>query len=914
MESLRAGWGNAEDICAVHLQPLPKASGLPSLCTIRSMPDVLPTESDIRPLTSPGTRRPAPSIRTLLLQLLIVALLPTLALLAYSGWASYGQARSQAEQSAAALANLTSDSVENFLDTTRQTMAQLASRPNIVAMDPDRCDPIFADFKDLFPRFANFSQANLQGELICSSSVQPAGKRTGIAQTAWYRQVIETQSFVVASPYLGPVTGKVVSVLAHPVKDAQGQLRGSIQLPVDLVTFTPVVGAAQLPESTVITVIDSRGVVVARSREAQNYVGKNLANTPTIAEVLKRRSGTSLNVTSSGVERIFGFQPIPGTNWYAIAGIATDAVLGPARRAALRDSLIVAGICVVALSVALRGRRHIVRPIDALRDTAQRIGAGETGLRAPTHGPVELVAVATQFNAMLDASAADSRALAQREAEYRLLFDSSLEGIVRSRSDGQILRANPAACHLLGIPAEAVGQTRWLDRVAPGDTRLAPLLAAVQRQGSARGELRLQRPDGTQVDCAASLTSTTAADGTVALDLFLNDLSDRTQKEEMRVSKEAAELASREKSAFLARMSHELRTPLNAILGFGQLLQLDRSVATSDKSRQMVDHVLVAGTHLLALIDDVLDLSRIEAGGLSLSLEPVPVLPLLQECTALMADVAAQRGITVRIEAEDSEACWIRGDVTRTRQVLVNLLGNAIKYNRPGGAVQVRVSAAAQTVHIAIRDTGTGLSAEQQAGLFQPFNRLGAERSGVEGTGLGLVIVQRLLTAMQASIQIDSRVGEGSTFTLSFQRSAAPVARPPATAPVAELPPPPRRGGTLLYIEDHEPNAVLMRAVLEGRPGLRLVTAADGASGIAAAQRLRPDLLLLDINLPDMDGHEVLRQLRADPATAEIPCIAISANAMFGDAETALAQGFQAYVVKPFSVPDLLASIDAWLA
>lgn len=865
-----------------------------------------------------ATAEPGTSIRALLLQLLVAALLPTMALLAYSGYASYQQARGQAEQSASALAQLTADSIQAFLEDTRETMAQLARRPDIEAMDPARCDPIFRDFKDLLPRFANFSQASLDGVLICSSGAQPGGQRTSIGQTTWYRQLVQTQRFVVASPYLGPVSGKMVSVLSHPVKDAEGRLRGSIQLPLDLTSFQPVVGAAQLPETTVITVVDSTGTVVARSREAARFVGQNLKSAPAISEVLKRHRGTMINVTSEGIERFFGFMPIPGTDWYAVAGIASDTVLGPARQAALRDALIVTGICAFAIGLALRGRRSIVQPIEALRDTAQRIGAGEPGLRASTQGPEELAAVAVEFNAMLDVSAAESRALAHSEAQFRLLFESSLEGIVRSRVDGTVLLANPTACGLLGITPDDFGHCRWPDRVAPDDERLAPLLASVHQDGSARGELAVQRPDGSRVDCAVSLTSAGLGDGQLALNLFLNDLSDRTQKEEMRVGKEAAELASREKSAFLARMSHELRTPLNAILGFSQLLVHDQAVASSDKSRQMVGHVQSAGTYLLALVDDVLDLARIEAGALSLSLEPVAIEPLLRGCADLMADAAAARGIRISIENSTGpagKAGWVRADVTRVRQVLVNVLSNAIKYNRTGGEVHARIAIEAQTVRVAISDTGHGLNANQQAALFQPFNRVGAERSVVQGTGLGLVIVQRLMTAMQAGVGVESRVGQGSTFTLSFSRAAAPRTPVATQAPVATEALQVRAAcsGTLLYVEDHEPNVVLMSAVMAWRPNVRLETAEDGAAGIAAAQRLRPDLIFLDINLPDIDGYEVLRQLRAVPATAAIPCVAISANAMLGDAEAALAAGFQAYVVKPFQVQKLLACVDQWL-
>jgi signal transduction histidine kinase len=268
----------------------------------------------------------------------------------------------------------------------------------------------------------------------------------------------------------------------------------------------------------------------------------------------------------------------------------------------------------------------------------------------------------------------------------------------------------------------------------------------------------------------------TGADGLPRSNIFLRDLTDRIQKEELRSGKEAAELASREKSAFLARMSHELRTPLNAILGFAQLLEFDPSVRTSTKTQAMIGHMRAAGLHLLSLIDEVLDLSRIEAGALSLALEPIEIEPLVRECLALTGPLAQEREIQLRCEPGERPH-WILADRTRVRQVLVNVLANAIKYNRVGGSVAVRLSGSSTQVQIAIEDTGVGLSAQQIARLFQPFNRLGAESGGVEGTGLGLVIVKQLLEAMSASIQVDSEPGSGSTFTLRFARAApAPAA------------------------------------------------------------------------------------------------------------------------------------------
>jgi signal transduction histidine kinase/AmiR/NasT family two-component response regulator len=381
----------------------------------------------------------------------------------------------------------------------------------------------------------------------------------------------------------------------------------------------------------------------------------------------------------------------------------------------------------------------------------------------------------------------------------------------------------------------------------------------------------------------------------------------------MAAAKEAAEAASRGKSEFLARMSHDLRTPLNAVLGFSQLLEFDPVVAASPATGQKVRQVHAAGRHLLEMIDDLLDLSRIESGGLRLSLEPIEVGALLRECVALTESLAAVRGVVVQCEGLDRRLC-AAADRLRLRQVLVNLLSNAIKYNRPQGRVDVTVGGDAAEVYIDVRDTGRGLTPEQQSGLFQPFNRVGAEKGDVEGTGLGLVIARQLVEAMGGRIEVRSVPAQGSTFTVHLRRESRPDDAAPA--PTAVLPLPAASGAPVrrvLYIEDNPVNTALMQEMLSLRGGLELEVAGTGAAGLAAARRSRPDLLLVDIGLPDMNGLAVVRSLRADPLTARLPCVAVSAYALEDDEREARAAGCVGYLTKPFALARLYAEIDRHL-
>ena len=382
-------------------------------------------------------------------------------------------------------------------------------------------------------------------------------------------------------------------------------------------------------------------------------------------------------------------------------------------------------------------------------------------------------------------------------------------------------------------------------------------------------------------------------------------------------AKDEAERANRAKSEFLSRMSHELRTPLNAVLGFGQLLEADRADPLSPLQQSRVQELLRGGRHLLSLINDVLDLARIEAGTLHLALAPVALHGLAQECLRLVQASAADRGITLLPVGEADTGACVHADPTRLKQVLLNLLSNAIKYNRPGGLAQLGWHAAADgSLCIEVRDTGPGLDASQQERLFHAFERLDAARTEVEGAGIGLALSKWLVDLMQGRIGVRSTPGQGSVFWVALAPAAGvspAAARPAATPPPVSAPVAARRR-TVLYIEDNEVNQLLMEGVLAQRPGVQLLMAALPLEGLALAAQALPDVVLLDIQLPGFDGFEVLRRLRAMPATAQLPVVAVSANAMPADRERAAAAGFADYVTKPIEIERLLAVVDRLLA
>jgi PAS domain S-box-containing protein len=405
-----------------------------------------------------------------------------------------------------------------------------------------------------------------------------------------------------------------------------------------------------------------------------------------------------------------------------------------------------------------------------------------------------------------------------------------------------------------------------------------------------------------------------------ARDVTERQLLDRALQETniaLESAKSAAEKANLAKSDFLSSMSHELRSPLNAILGFGQLMEAGPPLP-SPAQKENIDQILQAGWYLLELINEILDLSLIESGRLSLSPEAMSLDEVLVDCQAMIEPQAQSRGIQMHFPAT-GRPIYVKADRTRVKQLIVNLLSNAIKYNRVDGSVEVTCDASVpERVRVSFRDMGQGLSAVQLTQLFQPFNRLGQEAGAEEGTGIGLVVCKRLVELMGGSIGVESTVGVGSVFWIELIAAQPPhlhlATRDDAAeslAPVAT--PSGSRRRTLLYVEDNPANLLLIEKLIARRPDLCLLTATDGNRGIAIAREARPDVILMDINLPGISGVDAMRILANDPATEKIPVIALSANAMPHDIARGLSAGFFRYLTKPIKVNEFMDTLDVAL-
>ncbi len=518
------------------------------------------------------------------------------------------------------------------------------------------------------------------------------------------------------------------------------------------------------------------------------------------------------------------------------------------------------------------------------------------------------------------------RQLRQREEYFRSLIENGGDIIGIIDSAGVIRYDSPSVERVLGYqPRELAGRSvfKYLhpDDVPRTRTMLEDVLESpgegvhVDFQfRHADGSYRLLEAVGKPLLIDGQL------EGVVinARDVTQRKLQEQALQRAMREAedaRQAADRANQAKSDFLSRMSHELRTPMNSILGFAQLMA--RKELAPDQ-RRAVDHILKAGRHLLNLINEVLDITRIESNREQFSIEPVQVRPLLQETINLIRPLGAQYGVRVESSLVLGKDFHVNVDRQRLMQVLLNLLSNAVKYNRPGGLVGVSCiepEGRPGRLSIRVHDTGYGIAPEKQARLFTPFDRLGAEHSEVEGTGLGLALSKRLVDAMGGTLHVESTANTGSTFSVELPMVDSPMESLMEAPGISERAAGdgPGRTATVLYIEDNLANLSLIETILAGRPEITLMSALQGQLGLELAWQHTPDLILLDLHLPDVSGDDVLRKLRGDARTSSTPVVVISADATTVRAQRLMEAGADAYVTKPLDIDDFMETVDRLL-
>jgi PAS domain S-box-containing protein len=667
-----------------------------------------------------------------------------------------------------------------------------------------------------------------------------------------------------------------------------GRFAGTMNVSVPTAHFAGQLAGLPLGEQSIVAMVHADGSFIARSRDHDKAMGREL---PADRSFVRDRTATQGLFHApgevDGVTRLYAWSRLPELGILVVVGLAEDEALAPLTAGRERERLIFAALLAVVLIAA--------------------------------------AAVAwLQWQA-----ARRELALERNERRYRALVDTSPEAIFLSRA-GHFVYLNPAALRLFGArdAAQLIGQP-VLDRIHPefhDRVRARRDALAHELRPVPPLEERYLRLDGSEVEVEVSAAPYVDDQGPAnqvivrditerrraarALQQLAADLERRVQERtaELERARDEAERANHAKSEFLSRMSHELRTPLNAILGFGQLLEME---VRQNGQQAKVQQILAAGQHLLALINEVLDLARIESGHLEVSPEVVALQPLVADCLTLLRPQAQARRISLSAPAVDDRR-QIRADRTRLKQVLLNLLSNAVKYNRDGGSVSVRIEDQGACWRVCVDDTGPGLDAEQQSRLFVPFERLEAARTAIEGTGIGLALSRRLVELMRGRIGVQSEPGRGSSFWVELPKADD---RAPAPAPAAPAEPVSVNAADaqheLLCIEDNPANQSLVEHIVALRPQWRLLSATTPTAGLALARTHKPRLILLDIHLPEMDGWAVMRVLREDPATRDIPVVAVSAHAMPADLARGHAAGFAQYLTKPLQLERVLAVMDA---
>ena len=590
--------------------------------------------------------------------------------------------------------------------------------------------------------------------------------------------------------------------------------------------------------------------------------------------VLKTAAGTVL--TGSSVSRLF---PVGADQWLVVVGARQPLVGFFAREVPwiiLGIGLVAALLATLLVEVLARRRRFAMSLVDERTAT-----------------------------------------LREREATLGAVFAASPDVIAIVDPAGRLIEVSSAVERIFGYPAEYFSDRLMADLVAPEDRAVVAGAMSRLLSGGADElsiEYRIRRHDGAVSTLESQLATLRdpvgAPVGAVAV---TRDITERTALERsQQEARLAAENANRSKSEFLSRMSHELRTPLNAVLGFAQLLELDD---LSLDQRDAVSQILRGGRHLLDLINEVLDISRIETGALALSSEPVRLADLIPEALELVGPLAAEKDVQLRIDGGANVRAYVQADRQRLKQVLLNLLSNAVKYNRQGGRVTILVTSAEDSrLRIGVSDTGPGIPEEKRDRLFTPFDRLGAEQTDIEGTGIGLALSLRLTEAMGGRLDLDSIGGVGSTFWVELPTVESPLERYERennALGVDAIDDHERTGRrTIVYIEDNLANLKLVERIIEQRPAVRLIPAMQGQIGLDLVRQHQPDLVLLDLHLPDLNGDKILKLLQDDAATAEIPVVILSADATQHQIDRLQEAGATAYLTKPLDVRELLNLID----
>jgi len=764
-----------------------------------------------------------------------------------------------------------------------------------------------------------------------------------------------------SNTFLSPLTGHITAVVAAP---ADGRL---VVADLSLAKMAQQIHATGTTGDVAVIVFDGIGRVIVHPQQQLADWQENLSQVDLVHRALNGYAGSG-EIQLDGARWLATVAPAATTGWYVLVAQPRDALFAPVKQLAgvvgIAVLLVLVNVVFIALKLAQRQADSYRQLVGAAADLVDdKPDPPEVDL-----GSDEVYALWSQVRRLLDRAKAQERSARHAQAELQALLDAATEvAIVAVDADLVVRLFNRGAEKMLGYraadvlgqpyplvahdPAELARRAEELSYQLKRPVRGAEAVTAIAgRFGYEVRDWTYVRKDGTRLSVSLAVSAvraSLASAGTPRRDgesevvfapgsgvvasaneslgfLFVGtDQSERVRSGELELARRRAEAASQAKSEFLSRVSHELRTPMNAMLGYAQLLQLEEEHPLDGHQRERVARIEAAGWHLVTLINDVLDLSTIESGNARIQMADVDVGLVINESIRLLAPLAETARVTLAVALPQHlprEACSVQADATRLRQVFVNVIGNAIKYNLENGRVDVgvhlRAAAGADDdggrLAVEISDTGRGMTAAQLARLFSAFDRLGLEASPIEGTGIGLVISRRLIERMGGEIAIDSRPDVGTRVTLTLRRSRGVPRVAPGEAP-ARIALPQGAGGQIVYVEDNPVNALLMQEVIAQRPDCRLHLAVGVRDGIDMIERLRPDLVLVDLHLPDGSGLEVAEWMRTMPLLTRVPVVVVSADSTQAQRDAATVAGVRAYLAKPIRLAETLLLIDELL-